>query len=57
VAVDDRDYMLVDVRLARRFGAHYEVAVEGTNLFDVSYQEIAGVAMPGAKWLVALAVR
>ena len=57
VAVEDRDYALVDVRLARRFGAHYEVAVEGTNLFDVSYQEIAGVAMPGAKWAVSLAVR
>ncbi len=57
VAVDDRDYALVDLRLARRFGAHYEVAVEGTNLFDVSYQEIAGVAMPGAKWAVSLAVR
>ena len=56
-ALGDRDYALFDLRLARRFGAHYEVAVEGTNLFDVSYQEIAGVAMPGAKWAVSLAVR
>jgi len=31
--------------------------VEGTNLFDVSYQEIAGVAMPGAKWAVSLGIR
>jgi outer membrane cobalamin receptor len=57
VAVGDRDYALFDLRLARRFGEHYELAVEGTNLFDVSYQEIAGVAMPGAKWAIALAVR
>ena len=57
VAVGDRDYALFDLRLARRVGAHYEVAIEGTNLFDVSYQEIAGVAMPGAKWAVSLAVR
>ncbi|HZI80568.1 MAG TPA: TonB-dependent receptor [Vicinamibacterales bacterium] len=56
-ALGDRGYALFDLRLARRFGAHYEVAVEGTNLFDVSYQEIAGVAMPGAKWAVSLAVR
>ena len=57
VAVGDRDYALFDLRLARRVGAHYEVAIEGSNLFDVSYQEIAGVAMPGAKWAVSLAVR
>jgi iron complex outermembrane recepter protein len=56
-ALGDRDYALFDLRLARRFGEHYELAIEGTNLFDVSYQEIAGVAMPGAKWAVALAVR
>jgi len=57
VTVSDRDYALVDLRLARRFGAHYELALEGSNLVDVSYQEIAGVAMPGAKWAVSLAVR
>ena len=56
-AVGDRDYALFDLRLARRLGAHYELAVEGTNLFDVGYQEIAGVDMPGAKWAIALAVR
>jgi hypothetical protein len=33
------------------------VAVEGTNLFDVEYQEVAGVAMPGAKWAVTLNLR
>ena len=56
-ALGDRDYALFDLRLSRRLGAHYELAAEGTNLFDVSYQEIAGVAMPGAKWAIALAVR
>jgi iron complex outermembrane receptor protein len=55
--LDDRDYALFDLRIARRIGPRYELAVEGTNLFDVSYQEVAGVAMPGAKWAVALAVR
>jgi outer membrane receptor for ferric coprogen and ferric-rhodotorulic acid len=57
VTVSDRDYALVDLRLARRFGAHYELALEGSNLFDEVYQEIAGVAMPGAKWAVSLAVQ
>ena len=56
-ALGDRDYALFDLRLARRIGEHYELAVEGMNLFDVSYQEVAGVAMPGAKWAVSLAVR
>jgi outer membrane cobalamin receptor len=56
-ALGDRDYALFDLRLARRVGAHYELAVEGTNLFDASYQEIAGVAMPGAKWAVQLGIR
>jgi len=56
-ALGDRDYALFDLRVARRFGARYELAIEGTNLFDVSYQEVAGVAMPGAKWAIALAVR
>jgi len=56
-ALGDRDYALFDLRLSRRLGPHYELAVEGTNLFDVSYQEIAGVAMPGAKWAVSLGIR
>jgi iron complex outermembrane receptor protein len=56
-ALGDRDYALFDLRLARRIGEHYEIAVEGTNLFDVSYEEVAGVAMPGAKWAVQLGVR
>jgi outer membrane cobalamin receptor len=57
VAVGDRGYALFDLRVSRRFGEHYELAVEGTNLFDATYQEVAGVAMPGAKWAVSLGVR
>jgi hypothetical protein len=30
--------------------------VDGTNLFDVTYQEIAGVAMPGAAFSISLAI-
>jgi iron complex outermembrane receptor protein len=56
-ALGNRDYALVDVRVARRLNAHFELAVDGTNLFDVAYEEVAGVAMPGAKWAVSLGVR
>ena len=56
-ALGDRDYALFDVRVARRIAGHYELGLEGTNLFDASYQEVAGVAMPGAKWAISLAVR
>ena len=48
--------MLVDARIGRRFGARYELFVEGTNLLDANYQEIAGVAMPGAAMSVSLAI-
>ncbi len=57
VAVGDRDYALLDARIGRQFGRRYELVVEGTNLFDVAYQEVAGVAMPGAQWAVSLAIR
>ncbi len=50
------DYVLLDARVGRRFSDRYELFVEGTNLFDVSYQEIAGVDMPGAAISVSLAV-
>ena len=45
---DGRDYLLVDARIGRRAG-RIEVYVEGSNLLDVSYEEITGVAMPG-RW-------
>ena len=50
------DYLLVDARIGRRFGSAYQVFVEGTNLLDAKYQEIAGVAMPGASVRVMLAI-
>ena len=50
------DYVLLDTRLGRRINKTFDLFVDGTNLFDVSYQEIAGVAMPGAAFSVSLAV-
>ena len=50
-----QDYALFDVRVGRRLSTGVELFVEGTNLFDATYQEIAGVAMPGASWSVSLA--
>jgi hypothetical protein len=48
--------VLVDARVTRRFHRVIELFVEGTNLFDVSYQEVAGVRMPGAAMTVSLAL-
>ena len=50
------DYLLLDARLGRRFGDHFELFVDGTNLLDESYEEVAGVAMPGAAMAVSLVV-
>ena len=50
------DYVLLDARLGRRFGDHFELFVDGTNLLDESYQEVAGVAMPGAAMAVSLVI-
>ena len=49
------DYGLLDVRLSRAFG-RYELRVEGTNLGDADYEEIAGVAMPGRAATVTFAI-
>jgi outer membrane receptor protein involved in Fe transport len=51
------DYVLLDLRVARRLGPLFDLLVDGTNLFDRRYQEIAGVDMPGAAMTVSLAVR
>lgn len=51
------EYVLIDVRVARRLTRGLELRVDGTNLLDRSYQEIAGVDMPGASMAVSLAVR
>jgi outer membrane receptor protein involved in Fe transport len=50
------DYVVVDLRVSRRFGI-YELRADGTNLFDVTYQEVLGVAMPGRAFTLSLAVR
>jgi iron complex outermembrane receptor protein len=50
------DYVLVDARVARRFGRQLEIAVDGTNLLDAEYEEIPGVRMPGAAMSVSLSV-
>jgi iron complex outermembrane receptor protein len=50
------DYALLDVRVSRRFASLYELAVDGTNLFDTNYEEVVGVRMPGAAALVSLRV-
>ena len=52
----DADYVLLDVRLGRRFGSMLDVFVDGLNLFDQQYEEIAGVPMPGAAMMVSIAV-
>jgi iron complex outermembrane receptor protein len=48
---DGQTYWLLDARVGRRFG-HATAFVEGSNLLDQQYEEIPGVAMPGA-WLRA----
>lgn len=50
----ESDYAIVDLRLSRPFG-RYEISVDGTNLGDASYQEVLGVAMPGAAFSISLA--
>ena len=50
------DYVLLDVRIAKRLTQGFELRVDGTNLLDQDYQEIAGVAMPGAAFAISLAV-
>jgi outer membrane receptor protein involved in Fe transport len=45
-AIGTADSTLFDAKVGRRFRA-VEVFVEGTNLFNESYQEVAGVPMPG----------
>jgi outer membrane cobalamin receptor len=50
------DYVLLDARVSRRFSDLYELAIDGTNLLDVAYQEVTGVPMPGAAVMVQLRV-
>jgi iron complex outermembrane receptor protein len=48
---DGRSYATVDLRASRPVG-RVTVVVDAANLFDRSYQEILGVAMPG-RWISA----
>jgi hypothetical protein len=53
--VVEADSAILDLRISRRLG-RYSVEVEATNLANVEYQEIAGVAMPGRAATVTLGV-
>jgi len=55
-AAGNLDYVLLDARIAKRLSQTFELRVDGTNLLDQDYQEIAGVAMPGAALAISLAV-
>ncbi len=49
--LDGQTYALVGFRVSRAWGPA-DVFVDGTNVFDAEYHEIAGVAMPG-RWITA----
>jgi outer membrane cobalamin receptor len=57
VALSSQDYVLLDARVGVRLSSALELLVDGTNLFDVEYQEVAGVPMPGAKLAAMLVIR
>ncbi len=48
---DGQNYGLVSARVSRTFG-RADVFVDGSNLLDATYTELAGVAMPG-RWMSA----
>jgi iron complex outermembrane receptor protein len=50
------DDVVLDARVGRRISPMFDLYVDGTNLLDARYQEIAGVAMPGAALSVSLGV-
>jgi iron complex outermembrane receptor protein len=56
-AAGTSDYVLLDARVGRRMARGLDLFVEGSNLLDEEYQEIAGVGMPGATVAVGLALR
>ena len=43
--------------VGRRIARGFDLFVEGSNLLDEEYQEIAGVRMPGATVAIGLALR
>jgi outer membrane receptor protein involved in Fe transport len=56
VALSSQGYVLLDARVGVKLSPRLELAIDGTNLFDVEYQEVAGVPMPGAKVAAMLMV-
>lgn len=56
VRSDRQKYTLLDARLARRVG-RVTLFVEGANLLDDTYTEIAGVVMPGRSVMAGATVR
>jgi iron complex outermembrane receptor protein len=55
-SVQPEEYVLLDVRVSRPLGSWMELSVDGTNLLDRRYHEVAGVPMPGAAFLVGVTV-
>lgn len=53
---DGQHYALVGARVSRSVG-RLDVFVDATNLFDVDYTEIAGVAMPGRWASIGVTIR
>lgn len=48
--------VVLDARVGKRLGARFDLYVDGTNLLDDRYQEVAGVPMPGAAVSVGVAI-
>lgn len=53
---DGQTYGLVGARVSRTFG-RFDLHVDGTNLLDETYTEIAGVAMPGRWMSIGVTIR
>jgi hypothetical protein len=54
--VSREQYVLLDVRVERRLSPLLDVYVDGANLLDRAYSEVAGVPMPGATMTVSVAI-
>jgi iron complex outermembrane receptor protein len=54
--LEREQYVLLDVRVERRLSPLLDLHVDGANLLDRAYTEVAGVAMPGATMTVSIAI-
>ena len=52
--VQPEEYVLIDARVSRPLGTWMELSIDGMNLLDRRYHEVAGVPMPGAAFLAGL---